>query len=137
MTQHDDPIRSEAGTTRLMTVFARDVGAVGRAREQLSAFLGGHVSAAKLDDANLVLGELVTNALRHGIGEVVVRASLKDGAIHMSVTESAEEQPTMLPRDPHRIGGLGLHIVDGLSSDWGVAAFPGGKTVWATVDLER
>jgi anti-sigma regulatory factor (Ser/Thr protein kinase) len=137
MTQHDDPIRAESGTTRLMTVFSRDVGAVGRAREGLTAFLAERVSATQMDDANLVLGELVTNALRHGLGEVVVRASLDGGAVSLSVTDSGQEQPTMLPRDPHRIGGLGLHIVDGLSSRWGVAAFPGGKTVWATIALTR
>ena len=39
----------------------------------------------------------------------------------------------MLPVDPERIGGLGLRIVDQLASAWGVAPFPGGKTVWATI----
>ena len=39
----------------------------------------------------------------------------------------------MQPVDPERIGGLGLRIVDQLAIAWGVAPFPGGKTVWATV----
>jgi hypothetical protein len=37
----------------------------------------------------------------------------------------------LLPPDPARIGGLGLVVVDGVSAEWGVAPFPGGKTVWA------
>jgi len=132
MTQRGDPTRAEPGSPRLMTVFSRDARAVGQAREGLTEFLVERVSVAELDDANLVLGELVTNAVRHGLGEIVVRASLDGGVIHLSVTDSSEEQPVTLPRDPLRIGGLGLHIVDSLSSEWGVAAFPGGKTVWAT-----
>ena len=49
------------------------------------------------------------------------------------MTDSGDELPAMQPADPIRIGGLGLRIVDQLAADWGVAPFPGGKTVWATV----
>ena len=80
------------------------------------------------------MSELTTNALRHGLGEVVVRAAVDDdGAVHLSVTDSGDELPAMQPADPDRIGGLGLRIVDQLCAAWGVASFPGGKTVWATV----
>jgi hypothetical protein len=41
----------------------------------------------------------------------------------------------VLPLDPTRIGGLGLVVVDRIASDWGVAPFPGGKTVWAALSL--
>ncbi len=86
------------------------------------------------DDAALVLSELATNALRHGLGEVVVRASLStDGAVHLAVTDSSTELPVLQALDPARVGGVGLRVVDELTAAWGVAPFPGGKTVWASL----
>ena len=64
----------------------------------------------------------------------MVRTSLADGdVLQVSVTDSGPELPAMQPVDPGRIGGVGLRIVDRLASEWGVAPFPGGKTVWAVL----
>ena len=57
--------------------------------------------------------------------------------MQLSVTDSGDGRPTMQPIDPERIGGLGLRIVAELTAAWGVAAFPGGKTVWATLQPAR
>ena len=116
-----------------MVVFPRDIDAVGAARRWLAEFLDGHRrSATETQDAELVVSELVTNALRHGLGDVVVRSALIDGdLLQFSVTDSGPELPELQPVDPDRIGGVGLQIVDRLASEWGVASFPGGKTVWA------
>jgi anti-sigma regulatory factor (Ser/Thr protein kinase) len=117
-----------------MTLLRRDRRAAVEARDWLSAFLTGQVDVRQVDDAALVLSELATNALHHGLGEIVVRASVDgDGAVQVSVTDSGDELPAIQPADPTRIGGLGLRIVDELTSQWGVASFPGGKTVWATI----
>jgi two-component sensor histidine kinase len=100
----------------------------------LRDFLVARGADPVVEDAMLVVSELVTNALRHGFGEVVVRAGIEtDGAVHLSVTDSGDGLPALQPADPLRIGGLGLRIVDQLSAAWGVAPFPGGKTVWATL----
>ena len=118
-----------------MVVFGREMRSVRRAREWLRAFLGARVSVAQADDAILMVSELVTNALRHGLGDVVVRASIEElTSVRVSVTDSGPEQPTLLPLDPTRIGGVGLRIVDELAGSWGVAPFPGGKTVWVVID---
>ena len=53
--------------------------------------------------------------------------------IRMSVTDAGDELPDILPTFPGRIGGLGLHVVGSVADHWGVAPFPGGKTVWATL----
>ena len=60
--------------------------------------------------------------------------SLADDAVRVSVTDSGDQLPTMLPLEPGRIGGLGLHVVGRVAETWGVASFPGGKTVWATLN---
>jgi anti-sigma regulatory factor (Ser/Thr protein kinase) len=120
-----------------MAVFARSTASVAAARAWMTAFLRAHdVPAAHEQDAALVISELVTNALRHGVGDVVTRGVLTDDhELHIAVTDSGSELPDVLPVDPSRVGGVGLHIVDRLSSRWGVSPFPGGKTVWATLSI--
>lgn len=127
-------VRADGRTDHAMTVLPRDPHTAVDARDWLEVFLGERVEARHAADAALVVSELATNALRHGLGEVVVRAVLeRDGTIQLAVTDSGDELPALQPADPLRVGGLGLRIVDELSSAWGTAPFPGGKTVWATV----
>ena len=130
-----DPVRAEEGDDQDMAVFARYVDTVGAARRWLARLLHGRqLPEAQRQDAELVISELVTNVLRHGLGDVVVRTSLADGdLLQVSVTDSGPELPALRPFDPGRIGGVGLRIVDRLASEWGVAPFPGGKTVWAVL----
>ena len=127
-------VRADDRVDHVMTLFPRDPRTAARARDWLGSFLAGAVDPGHASDAALVLSELATNALQHGLGDVVIRASIDaEGAVQMSVTDSGDELPALLPADPTRIGGLGLRVVDQLAARWGVAAFPGGKTVWATV----
>ena len=80
---------------------------------------------AQADDALLVVSELATNALQHGLGDVVVRAEIDDDrAIQLSVTDSGDELPALQPVDPDRVGGLGLRIVDQLAAGVGRAPVP-------------
>ena len=119
-----------------MAVFDRRVTSAAEARSWLAEFLSRSAVAVKVcEDALLVISELVTNALVHGQGRPVVRANVAPGALELSVTDSGPDPPELLSRDPDRIGGIGLVVVDLLSRDWGVARFPGGKTVWATLAL--
>jgi anti-sigma regulatory factor (Ser/Thr protein kinase) len=119
-----------------MLVLGREAGSVAQARDWVETFLGRVPGAAVIcDDAVLIVSELVTNSLRHGLGEVVIRASTEDATLAMSVTDSGEELPVLREVLPDRVGGVGLQIVERLSTAWGVAPFPGGKTVWVTLAL--
>jgi anti-sigma regulatory factor (Ser/Thr protein kinase) len=132
-----DPVRADDVQLSDMAVFSREIDTVRSAREWMLRFLRRHGQPTALcNDAELIVSELVTNALRHGLGDVVTRGSLAEaGCLQLSVTDSGPELPRLQPLDPDRIGGVGLRIVDELASSWGVAPFPGGKTVWATIEI--
>ena len=59
-----------------------------------AAFLHGRqLPEAQRQDAELVISELVTNALRHGLGDVVVRTSLADGDLRLQPSRFRGEVP--------------------------------------------
>ncbi len=127
------PVRASSDD-RSSVSFDRYIENTGEARNWITTFVDEHGGGDVLrDDAALVVSELVTNALRHGAGTVVLRASYVDERLSIAVTDSGDTLPRQLPIDADRIGGLGLHIVERVSAEWGVAPFPGGKTVWAVL----
>ncbi|RJL20559.1 ATP-binding protein [Bailinhaonella thermotolerans] len=96
------------------------------------------------DNLELVVSELITNALRHGqvAGETTpLRLSLIHRATHVLCAISDPSPATPTPRDQDlddlsdlEPGGLGLHIVESLSRAWGWSPMtPTGKIVWAAL----
>ena len=86
-----------------------------------------------VEDIVLVVSELVTNALLHGHGTPVVR--LLDGGRHVRV-EVCDDSP-LLPVS-HRVtptSGLGLRVVEQLSSAWGASRRGRGKVVWCELTV--
>jgi two-component sensor histidine kinase len=88
----------------------------------------------------LLVTELVSNAVRHGGPPVVVAmdCSASEGVV-VSVSDGSAADPVLQDVGPHGEGGRGVRLVDLLSVEWGVergrparsgeAAAPG-KTVW-------
>jgi anti-sigma regulatory factor (Ser/Thr protein kinase) len=133
-----DPLRPDPESPPAQAVFTRATSSVASARGWLTSFLqDSESSVAATDVAVLVMSELVTNAVRHGDGDIVTRVALVAGEVRIAVTDSGAALPELLPADPHRVGGVGLLIVDRLADRWGVDRFPGGKTVWATLPSTR
>jgi anti-sigma regulatory factor (Ser/Thr protein kinase) len=130
-----EPGGQRGGTKdRSMVVFDRRVESASEARSWLTSFLHERqVEDPTVMDAALVVSELVTNALRHGDGPTVLHATLSGADVQLSVTDSGDGEPRMLAPDRERVGGLGLVVVDRVAAEWGVAPFPGGKTVWAVL----
>ena len=99
----DDPVRRDDDTeARATLVLERDVHAPATARDWLTAAFSPSVRRDPIQDTCLVLSELVTNALRYGLGDIVVHASLVDDCIRLSVTDWADEMPRLLATDPGR-----------------------------------
>jgi hypothetical protein len=97
--------------------------------------------SALTDAAELVVSELVTNALRHGIpagakpGEpAVVRLQLhaQEPFVLCMVTDLARTIPVLRDADPAAESGRGLTVVEACSVRWGWHLLDeGGKVVWA------
>lgn len=87
-----------------------------------------------LDDALLIVSELVTNATSHSSGEVSLHLRTSGTLLRIEVHD---EQVDTLPetRDPSDTepGGRGLHLVSALSSNWGWEVGAHTKTIWAEI----
>jgi anti-sigma regulatory factor (Ser/Thr protein kinase) len=86
-----------------------------------------------IDDVVLVVSELVTNAVVHGVEPVELQLRSKDGGVQVRVTDCGVwRQPDQVVDLCER--GRGLTIVKALSWAWGVEKLGRhGKTVWANV----
>jgi anti-sigma regulatory factor (Ser/Thr protein kinase) len=103
-----------------------------RIRRRLRALLvGWGLGAETVDDALLVVEELVANAMDHARSpfEVVVR--LTGDVLHVGVRDGSRRKPQVRPFEPHAVRGRGLQLVATLSRRWGCELHADGKTVWA------
>ena len=120
---------------------------VGKARHRMRDQLRtGGVSESVIDDAVLILSELLSNACRHGrpLGEALagdgdVRAAWRldsGGRLVVEVTDGGgPTRPVPATPSVTAHGGRGLNIITALANDWGVRDDTRGEvTVWAVVD---
>lgn len=82
----------------------------------------------------LVLSELVTNAIRYAGGPVEVRL-IRAGRLTCEVSDPSATQPRMRRARLTDEGGRGLYLVAQLSSRWGSRYTRDGKTIWSEQDL--
>jgi serine/threonine-protein kinase RsbW len=116
-------------TIRLQVELARDSVAPGDARRALRNLCADHVEDDLLVDAELLVSELVTNALRHGQGEISLRARVDEEHLRVEVIDAGSGFAHDLRQsDVEQVGGWGLDIVDVVSSRWGV--LEGATHVW-------
>lgn len=113
----------------------RDVRAVGDARSFLREMAAAWSVESLLDEAELLLSEIVTNALVHteGGASLGLRLDATTRTLTISVQDSSTRHPTERHADDEALGGRGLGIVEVLAADWGVEVDGGGKTVWASL----
>lgn len=121
--------------------------ASGAARDFTRQILGSWGLLVLAEDAAVVVSELVTNALRHGVHDA--NAPARDGCGHdrvelillrragemvCAVTDPGAGHPVMGTPDPTAEAGRGLHVIEALAATWGWTRLDAHKkAVWATL----
>ncbi|WP_042369410.1 SpoIIE family protein phosphatase [Streptacidiphilus neutrinimicus] len=80
--------------------------------------------------AELIVSELVTNAVRHARAPIELRL-IMDGTLTCEVRDASLAAPHLRHARTVDEGGRGLFIVGRLSQDWGTRYTRDGKTIWA------
>ncbi|MEU0056373.1 SpoIIE family protein phosphatase [Streptomyces sp. NPDC006334] len=112
----------------------REPRSVGRAREHARTQLLAWGLEQLVDTTELLVSELVTNALRYGEGEIRLRLLL-DRTLVCEVWDAGLVQPRRRRARDTDEGGRGLQLVGLLSAAWGSRRTPRGKTVWFELPL--
>lgn len=85
--------------------------------------------------AQLVVSELVSNAVEHAGTSSTVGLELADGKLRISVRDGSSLQPVARSFDTVSFRGRGLPLIERISEHWGIVNHPDGKTVWAVLGM--
>lgn len=83
-----------------------------------------------VETAELLVSEIVTNALVHAGTFIDVAFTLVQGGLRVEVTDGSPHAPTVRGYGPSAGTGRGLMLLDQMVDDWGVLPDEPGKTVW-------
>lgn len=114
--------------------------AVPRARGALDA-LRGIASSAAIEDARLLVSELITNSIRHGeptSGQPIrFRVDVTGASLRVEVCDTGRRF-VLSPRTTESAddSGWGLYLVSKIAECWGMSS-DGGTTVWFEIPLDR
>ena len=113
-----------AGAPRAARTFVTD---------EMDALIGERAEIT--DDAQLVVSELVANAVNAGAGAAMVTLDLHHSHLRLAVEDNARGVPELIDAAATADHGRGLQIVAALSTGWGVSPDGAGKEVWADIDV--
>jgi serine phosphatase RsbU (regulator of sigma subunit)/anti-sigma regulatory factor (Ser/Thr protein kinase) len=81
------------------------------------------------DTVELLVSELVTNALVHGVGQISLRL-IRASTLLCEVRDDGKELPYLRSADDNAESGRGLQLVSFLAERWGNRRTENGKVVW-------
>ncbi|GGX56532.1 ATP-binding protein [Streptomyces fructofermentans] len=96
---------------------------------------GTAVSARAMDLTQLVVSELVTNALKYAPGPVLMDLRIADGTVVVVVWDSDPVLPVARAADAGRVGQHGLEIVMAVAEEFEARREPVGKRITARIAL--
>lgn len=121
--------------------------ASGAARDFTRQILGSWGLLMLAEDAAVIVSELVTNALCHGVHDmnwhdgpghdrVELILFRRPGEMVCAVTDPGAEAPVMAAPDLCAEAGRGLHVIEALAASWGWTRLDAHKkAVWAALSV--
>jgi serine phosphatase RsbU (regulator of sigma subunit) len=110
---------------------------VGRARRLIRKQLAGWGLAELSRNVELMVSELVTNAVRHAHEGHVELRLVRSDTLLCEVSDDDHALPTLLSASSEDEFGRGLGVVSSLASEWGSIRTAAGKAVWFEHALPR
>ncbi|MFE9849724.1 ATP-binding protein [Streptomyces sp. NPDC005576] len=111
-----------------------DSSAVGKVRRDLRDFLRPRIGTESVETAELLLSEVLTNALIHTRHGAAVTATVEGTRVRVEVRDFASGMPrSYVPNADDGTHGRGMILVRSLADTWGVEAQVLGKVVWFEV----
>lgn len=107
-----------------------DFAVVSQARERACDRLAAWGLEEELFITELVVSELVTNAIRYGQPPIELRL-IRDRSLICEVSDGSSTSPHLRRARVFDEGGRGLLLVAQLTERWGTHYTPTGKTIWA------
>jgi anti-sigma regulatory factor (Ser/Thr protein kinase) len=96
----------------------------------VSAQLGDWNLEGVADTAELLVSELVTNALRHTRGPLRLNVQVRGCRLRCEVEDTHPAAPVRRGVDADAEGGRGTELLDLLTEAWGSTRTATGKTTW-------
>ncbi len=133
-------MRTSAGVdsaTRREFVLEGDPSSVGEARQHLLEVGEAFVDESLLPDLELVISEVVSNAVRHSAeaGDILLAVTPKDDYLCVQVTDPG---PGLAPRPrataPDEEGGWGFFLIEYMTRRWGLTRENNRTRVWFEFD---
>lgn len=109
--------------------------AVSEGRRFLSGVLGEWGCGALVGDAQLLVSEVLTNAIQHARGPLRLRLRRTARELTVEVADRSHRLPQPRLADTADESGRGLILVESLASSWGAHPTDDGKTIWFTLPL--
>jgi PAS domain S-box-containing protein len=100
------------------------------ARRHVRAVLDEAGAAGLVDQAQLLVSEVVTNAVLHSRGPIGLSVVAAEYWVSIEVSDGSSSVPSPRHYDDQATTGRGLEIVEFVATRWGVAQETGGKVVW-------
>ncbi|MFI9625680.1 SpoIIE family protein phosphatase [Streptomyces sp. NPDC052042] len=109
---------------------ATDPAAVAGVRRNVAAWLSERGLDEEAFTTELILSELVTNAMRYGTGPIEVRL-LYDRSLICEVSDTSNTSPHLRYAATTDEGGRGLFLVAQIAERWGTRYTEAGKVIWS------
>lgn len=107
-----------------------DLAVLAAVRSSLVAEVVGWGTEVDMATLELLLSEMLTNAMEHGSPPIAVALDWDGDRLRAEISDGSPQVPVHRSPAPGDAGGRGVWLVARNATAWGVEPMPTGKSVW-------